>query len=47
MFKVNNRSTKHQWGVFIVNFEYIWHVVPVGFFADSEHVNTGWNTLLL
>ena len=46
MFKVNNRSTKHCSGVVIVNFEYIWHVVLVGFFADFEHANSGWNTLL-
>ena len=37
MFKVNNRSTRRS-GVFIVNFEYIRHVVLV-FFADFEHAN--------
>ena len=31
MFKVNNRSTKHDSGVFIVTFEYIWHIVLVFF----------------
>ena len=28
-FKVNNRSTRRSSGVFIANFEYIWHVVLV------------------
>ena len=32
--------------VFVVNFEYIWHVVLVGFFADLKYGNSGWNTLL-
>ena len=32
--------------VFIVNLEYIWHIVLVGFFAEIKHVNSGWNTLL-
>ena len=32
--------------VFIVNFEYIWHVVLVFFFAEIKHVNSGWDTLL-
>ena len=40
MFKVDNRSTRYRSGVFITNFE---HVV---FFADFEHVNGRWNTLL-
>ena len=31
MFKVNNRSTRHSSGIFIVCFEYIWHVVLVYF----------------
>ena len=49
MFKVNNRSTSHRFDVFIVNFEYIWHVVLFFFFffCDFEHVNARWNTLLL
>ena len=38
MFKVNNRITRRCSGVFIVNFEYIWHVVLV-FFIDFEHAN--------
>ena len=32
MFKVTNKSTRHRSGVFMVNFEYIWHVVVVFFF---------------
>ena len=48
MFKVNNRSTKHCSGVFMLNFEYIYHVVPSfwGFFADLEYHNDGWDSLL-
>ena len=53
MFKVNNTSTRHCTGVFDVNFGYIWHVVIVFFlfvclffFADFEHVNARWNSLL-
>ena len=38
MFRVNNRSTKHHSGFF--NFEYI------RLFADLEHINAGWDTLL-
>ena len=42
MFKVNSRSTRRCSGVFIVIFEYFWHVVLVGFFfffffSDFEH----------
>ena len=33
MFKVTNKSTRHRSGVFMVNFEYIWHVVVVVFFV--------------
>ena len=46
MFKVNNRSTRRCSGVFIVNFEYTWHVVQAFFLADIERVNARWNTLL-
>ena len=38
MLKVNTRNTRQRFGVFIVDFEYIWHIVLV-FFADFEHVN--------
>ena len=29
MFQVNNKKTRSRSGVFIVNFDYIWHVVLV------------------
>ena len=45
MFQVKNKSTRGHSGAFIVNFEYVWHVVQL-FFADFEHINAGWNTLL-
>ena len=32
MFQVNNRRTRSRSGVFIVNFDNIWHVVVVFFF---------------
>ena len=43
MFKVKNRNTKRRSGVFLVNFEYIWHVILL-IFLDFEHVIVGWNT---
>ena len=46
MFKVNYMSNRHCSGLFIVNFEDVWHIVQV-LFTDFEHVNAGWNTLLL
>ena len=46
MFKVNNRSTRHHFGIFNVNFEYIGQVVLEQVFFYSEHVNVKWNTLL-
>ena len=46
IFKVNNRSTRCGSGVFIINFEYIQHVILVFFFADFEHVNGRCNVLL-
>ena len=45
MFKVNNRNSRHCFGVFCVNFEHTWHVVLV-FYCYFEHVIAGWNTLL-
>ena len=33
MFQVNNRRTRSRSSVFIVNFDYIWHVVLVCFFC--------------
>ena len=33
MFQVNNKKTRSRSGVFIVNFDYIWHVVLVWFFC--------------
>ena len=35
MFKVNNRSTRCYFDVFIANFEYIWHVVLVCLMSDE------------
>ena len=32
MFKVNKRSNRHRSGIFIANFEYIWHIVLVSYF---------------
>ena len=50
MFKVDNRSPWRSSGVFIFNFECIGHVILVClfffFFADFEHGNGSWNTLL-
>ena len=51
MFKINNRSIRCPFGVFIVNFECIGHIVLVPlfvfcFFADFKHVNGGLNTFL-
>ena len=51
MFEICNRSTRCCSGVFIVNFEYIWHIALlffcfVLFFVDFKHVNSKWNTLL-
>ena len=43
MFKVKNRNTKRRSGVFLVNFEYIWHVILL-IFSDFENVIVGWNT---
>ena len=31
MFKVNNRSTRYGFGVFMVTFDYIWHIVLLFF----------------
>ena len=55
--KVNSRSTRCFSGVFIDNFEYIWHIVLMCvlllllllllFFADFKHVTGGWNTYSL
>ena len=44
--KVNYRSTRCWSGAFIVKLDNTWHVVLVLFFADFEHVNSGWNALL-
>ena len=55
MFKVTNKSTRHRSGVFMVNFEYIWHVVVVVTYFEQINANkqtkqtkqtNKWNTLL-
>ena len=52
MFKVNNRSTRRCSGVFIVNIEYIRHIVLVFFVvvvvvvANFKHTNGRWNILV-
>ena len=43
ILKVNNRCNR-RCGVFIIYFEYIWHVSSV-FFSEFQHVNARWNTL--
>ena len=50
MFKVTSRNTRRRFGIFINNFEYIWHIVLVllffFFIADFKYVNAEWNTWL-
>ena len=41
MFKVNNKDARRRSGVFIVNFEYISHLVLV-FLLLIDQVNPGW-----
>ena len=36
MFKANNRNTRCRPGVFIVNFEYIWHVAVLYFWLTLK-----------
>ena len=53
MFKINNRSIRWSFGVFIVNFEHNGHIVLVSFFcflfffADFKHVNGRLNIFCL